>query len=178
MGHPHYLAVPCFGISVFCLCFLWLHTPRAGCHTSRWEIRQTDFRLISLGVKPRLGQKTRFLLTWGALSNKRTGLSITSLLTPEHDRPTVSRSVSIAVRHPSGAHYQTFITVTWGFVHVVLYVWREDGRLQLQLVLASIFILVSESHETHDHISMSGFLQPGGPVPCIYMPYASRYISE
>jgi hypothetical protein len=37
-GHPQYLAVPCFGISVFCLSCLWLHTSRPGCHTSRWVL--------------------------------------------------------------------------------------------------------------------------------------------
>jgi hypothetical protein len=36
--HAQYLAGPCFGISVFCLCCLWLHTPRAGCLTSRWVL--------------------------------------------------------------------------------------------------------------------------------------------
>jgi hypothetical protein len=35
MGHPQYLAVPCFGILYFSMLLVAAH-PRSGCRTSRW----------------------------------------------------------------------------------------------------------------------------------------------
>jgi hypothetical protein len=67
MGQLKYLAVPCFGISVFCLCCSWLHTPRAGCHTSRWVLELVHITVIYYAQKAEISSQvaSTFFCIWG-----------------------------------------------------------------------------------------------------------------
>jgi hypothetical protein len=72
--------------------------------------------------------------------------------------PTVSRPVSLSVKHLSVAQDQIFVTVRLLLVCscVAPSLTRERVcLLQLLLALASTVILGSESHGTHDHILVS-----------------------
>jgi hypothetical protein len=95
-------------------------------------------------------------------------------------RPTVSRSISLGVRHPSGTCYQFFFLLEIFFrqLRVCYFVAPSLTRgrvcnLLLLLVLASAVPLGSESRGNQDHTLLSQFLrlpQSGGPSPRIYIP--------
>jgi hypothetical protein len=93
-------------------------------------------------------------------------------------RPTVSRSVCLAVRHPSGTRNQFVLLISLIIFRLLRLCWSgapplTRGRVcsfQFLLGIASAICLGSESHGTHDHILFSIFEtpQPGGPGSCIY----------
>jgi hypothetical protein len=73
-------------------------------------------------------------------------------------RPTVSRSVCLGIKHPSGAYDQIFVTVRHLRVSSCGALSLTRGRvcrLQLLLVLASAVIIGSESLGTRNHILLS-----------------------
>jgi hypothetical protein len=63
-------------------------------------------------------------------------------------RTTVSRPVSLGIKHPSGVYDQISITISD----------ERTGRLQLLLVLASVVILGFESCGTRGHLETSLFV--------------------
>jgi hypothetical protein len=73
-------------------------------------------------------------------------------------RPTVSRSVCLGIKHPSGAYDQIFVTVRHLRVCSCGALSLTRGRvcrLQLLLALASAVIIGSESLGTRNHILLS-----------------------
>jgi hypothetical protein len=92
-------------------------------------------------------------------------------------RPMDSRPAYLGVGHPSGAHYQIFITVwqfrvSWCGVPSLRRGWVCNLLVQLLLGLARAVTLGSRSHRNHDPILLSllRLPQPGGPGPRIYIP--------
>jgi hypothetical protein len=95
-------------------------------------------------------------------------------------RPTVSRTVRLGVRHPSGNRDQFFFLpeIFYRQLKVCYFVAPSLAKRRvcnslLLLVLASAVPLGSGSRRTQDHILLSQFLklpQPGGLGPHIYIP--------
>jgi hypothetical protein len=96
-------------------------------------------------------------------------------------RPTVSRSVCLGVRRPSGTSDQFFFLLEISFrqLRVCYFVAPSLTRgqvcnllIQLLLGLARAVTLGSKSLRTHGHILLSHLRlpQPGGPGPNIYLP--------
>jgi hypothetical protein len=92
-------------------------------------------------------------------------------------RPTVSRSLFLGVKHPSGAQDQIFITLTQLSVCWCGAPALRRGRvcrLQLLLVLARAVTLVSQVPRgswPYFTVSDSRLPQHGGPGPHIYIPH-------
>jgi hypothetical protein len=95
-------------------------------------------------------------------------------------RPSVSRPVCLAVRHPSGTRDQFLfhLKILFRLLRVYYLVALSLTRgwvcnLLLLLVLSSAVPLGSDSHGTQDHILLPQFLrlpQPGVQCPRIYIP--------
>jgi hypothetical protein len=82
-------------------------------------------------------------------------------------RPTVSRLISLGVRHPSGSRDQFYFLLEISFRQL-----EPCNFVAPSLGLARAVTLGSKSRWTHGHILLSHLRvpQPGGPDPRIYIP--------
>jgi hypothetical protein len=139
----------------------------------RWKRNVQPKRLLNFnGLHGLISQEHEHLVTTAVRTCSQVKVKVIL-------RPTVSRSVRLGVRHPSGTRNQFFFLLEIFFSQLpVCYFVPPSltrGRvcnLLFLLVLASAVPLGSESHGTQDLIWLSQFLklpQPGGPGPRIYI---------
>jgi hypothetical protein len=108
---------------------------------------------LSAGEHSALSRLIYDLTELGLPYNCRMSLSLSLML-----RPTVSRPVSLGIKHPFGAYVQIFVTVRQLRVCWCGALSLTRGRvcrLQLLLALASTVVLGSESRGIRDHILLS-----------------------